>query len=430
MQRNLFSNRQLRAFNALLLERLSDENCYINARMNRLGTNTAIEWVDLDLSVGDEYIFSYAEDKPWFHRCAVMPIYCGVKGSIEESRDFRDEMLGLIRDWGYEAAVGELSTMNPFRIEVKFPFPRWHEEDHDDDRLDDSEIPLFPELDEREEPYVLGMTGDWFSQTADHFFQESIVENRQKSSINNYIHDQNGRWERSLPNAHERRTGCIISHYNSEDRLQSHSDFLPIGTFSKATGTFLWSWMNIGWLETYRLDERLLEMNPGLHEMIQKIKDIAHKYGYEEFENEDAFGIEEFECWEFAAMACKQLEADATFMLPGEHGNTYGLLFYHNGDQRYLAQHFVSVLRGWRESMKAYLHANPSLYDKSSIVFAKRFLESAYGAQVEKSLREAIENEQFLDLVGLRLSNEANEERRFKETIKALLLKHDRSPCT
>lgn len=430
MRRNLISNRQLRVFNALLLDTLGDNNCYINARQIS-GRDTAVEWVQLDLVDEDKFVFSYAEDKPWFHRCAVMPIYCGVKSSLQDGRDFRDEMLCLIRDWGYEAEVGEPPTMNPFRIEVKFPFPRWHEEDHDDDLLDDSEIPLFPELGELEGPYMLGMTNDsWFNESADTFFQESMVENRQKGSIYNYLHDPNGRWERSLPNAHEGRTGCIISHYNSKDILQAQSDFLPIGTFSKETGTFLWSWMNIGWLESYQLDEKLREKNPGLHEMIQKIKNIAYEYGYEEFKNEDTFGIEEFECWEFAAMACKQLEADATFMQPGEHGNTYGILFYQNHHYRELAQQAIGLMSKWRQIMKDYLHANKSLYDASSLSFAKAFLQSDHATQIEKSFKEAIENEQFLDIVGLRLGDEANEERRFKETLKALLVKHNKSPYT
>jgi hypothetical protein len=430
MRRNLISNRQLRVFNALLLDRLGDENCYINARQI-FGRDTAIEWVELDLADGEEYAFSYAEDKPWFHRCAVMPIYCGAKGSLQGSIDFRDEMLCLIRDWGYEAAVGEPPSMHLLRIDVTFPFPRWHEEDHDDDLLDDSEITLFPELEEKAEPYTLGMTNDsWFNESADAFFQESLVETRQKGSIYNYLHDPNGRWERSLPNAHEGTTGCIISHYDSKDSLQAQSDFLPIGTFSKETKTFLWSWMNIGWLECYRLDERLREKNPGLHEMIQKIKDITHEYGYEEFANESEFGIEEFECWELTAMACKQLEADATFMLPGEYGNTYGILFYQNNHHRAFAQQAIRLMSEWRKTMKAYLDANESLYDASSLSFAKGLLQSDYATQIEKSFKEAIENEQFLDIVGLRLGDEANEERRFKETLKALLAKHNKSACT
>lgn len=430
MRRNLISNRQLRVFNALLLDRLGDENCYINARQI-FGRDTAIEWVELDLADGAEYAFSYAEDKPWFHRCAVMPIYCGTKGSLQGSLDFRDEMLCLIRDWGYEAAVGESPSMHLLRIDVKFPFPRWHEEDHDDDLLDDSEIALFPELEEKAEPYTLGMTNDsWFKESADAFFQESLVENRQKGSIYNYLHDLNGRWERSLPNAHVGRTGCIISHYDSKDSLYAQSDFLPIGTFSKETKTFLWSWINIGWLECYRLDQRLREKNPELYEMIQKIKDIAHEHGCDEFASEDTFGIEEFECWEFAAMACKQLEADATFMQPGEHGNTYGILFYQNHHHRALAQQAIRLMSEWRKTMKVYLHANKSLYDASSLSFAKGFLQSDSATHIDKSLKEAIENDQLLDIVGLRLGDEANEERRFKETLKALLAKHNKSPCS
>ena len=426
MQRNLFSNRQLRVFNALLLDRLGDENCYINARQI-LGRDTATEWVDLDLTDGTEFAFSYAEDKPWFHRCAVMPIYCGVKDSLQGSRDFRDEMLRLIRDWGYEATVSEPPSMHLFRVDVMFPFPRWHEEDHDHDLLDDSETKLFPELDEATEPYTLGMTNDsWFNESANAFFQDSMVENRQKRSIYTYLLDQNGRWERSLPNAFEGRTGCIYSHYDSKDSLQTHSDFLPIGTFSKETRTFLWSWLNTGWLECYRLDERLREKNPGLHEMIQKIKGIAHEYGFKEFANEDEFGIEEFECWEFAGMACKRLEADATFMMQGDHGNTYGILFYQNHHHRALAQQAIRLMSEWRDAMKAYLHSNESLYDASSPSFARGFLQSDYAAQIENSFTEAIMNEQLLDIVDLRLGDEANEERRFKETLKALLVKHNK----
>ena len=426
MQRNLISNRQLRVFNALLLERLGEENCYINARQV-WGRDTATDWLELDLTDGDEFAFSYAKDKPWFHRCAVMPIYCGVKNSLQGSRDFRDEMLRLIRDWGYEATVGEPPSMYPLRIDVRFPFPRWHEEDNDNDLLDESEITLFPELAQMSQPYTIGMTTDsWFNESADTFFRESMVEYRQKGSIYNYLHDSNGRWERSLPNAYQKRTGCIISHYDSKDSLQTHSDFLPIGTFSKETKTFLWLWMNTGWLDCYRLDERLREKNPGLYEMFQKIKDIAREYGYDEFENDDTFEIEEFECWEFAAMACKRLDADATFMLPGEHGNTYGILFYQNPNHRALAQQAIRLMREWREMMKSYLHDNNSLYDASSLSFAKGFLQSDYATQIEKSFKDAIKNEQLLDIVGLRLGDEANEERRFKETIKALLAKHNK----
>lgn len=430
MQRNLFSNRQLRVFNDLLLERLGEENCYINARQIR-GKDTATEWVELDLANGDEYLFSYAEDKPWFHRCAIMPIYCGVKSSFEESRDFRDEMLRLIRDWGYEAAVGEPPLMHHLRIDVIFPFPRWHEEDYDNDLLDDSEIELFPELDERKEPYTLGMTNDsWFNESADNFFRESTVEYRQKMSIYHYLHDPNGRWERSLPNAYKGRTGCIYSHYDSKNNLQSQSDFLPIGTFSKETSTFLWSWMNAGWLESYQLDERLREKNPELFEMIQKVKNIAYEFGYEEFANEDAFKIEEFECWEFAAMACKRLEADALYMMEGEYGNTYGILFYQNHDHQALAQQAVRLISEWREFMKAHLHSNKPLYEASSLSFAKSFLQSDYSTLIEKSFEKVIENKQLLDIVSLRLADEANEERRFKETIKALLVKNKKNPST
>jgi hypothetical protein len=128
-------------------------------------------------------------------------------------------------------------------------------------------------------------------------------------------------------------------------------------------------------------------------------------------------------------MACKQLEADATFMLPGEYGNTYGMLFYQNNHHRAFAQQAIRLMSEWRKTMKLYLDANKWLYDASSLSFAKGFLQSDYATQIEKSFKEAIENEQFLDIVRLRLGDEANEERRFKETLKALLAKHNKSAC-
>jgi len=424
MKRNLISNRQLRAFNALLLDRLGDENCYISARQI-IGRDTATEWVELDLADGAEYAFSYAEDKPWFHRCAVMPIYCGVKGSLQGSRDFRDEMLHLIRDWGYEAAVGEPPSMHLLRIDVKFPFPRWHEKDHDDDLLDDSEIQLFPELDDMAEPYTLGMADNsWFNESADTFFQESMVEMRQKETIYGLheLHDPNGRWERSLPNAHEGRTGCIISHYDSKSSLYAQSDFLPIGTFSKVTGTFMWSWHNQGWLNSYDLTESLRANNPELFRILNSVRSISEKYGFTEFA-EKVLSVEEFESWEFVAMACKELRADAPFMLPGEDGNTYGVIFYRDNLEKSFTQQTVNCLSKWRLAMQGFLHANKSLYEASSLVFAKEFLKSESGSALEAEFIAAISNESFRDILRLRASELKIEERRFKEVVKALMVK-------
>jgi len=423
MNRNLFSNRQLRSFNGLLRAQIDERNLYINARASLAGTNLAARWVEEDLDDGDAYVFSYAEDKPWFHRCAVMPIYCGVKGEkLGESRDFRDMLLTLFREWGYEATADtSILSRHGFRIHVKFSFPRWHEQDSCADILDDSEIPLFPDLPSNTETCSLGMTGNWFDSNADHFFQESQVESRQKACIYTYLYGQFSRWERSLPDVRQGLTGCTITHFNNEEQPCIDDDFLPIGTYSKESKTFLWVWDNPGWLKSYGLSEDLRSTNPALSQMLFKVSLISDKYGFAEFEGGTELSVEEFESWEFAAMACKELEADSTFMLPGEYGNTYGVLFYRDNQQRHHCQQIIKRLSRWRGIMQTFLHANKQIYESSSLAFAREFLKSEYGAWLEADFVEASSSKIFCDILRLRVAESANEERRFKETIKSLM---------
>ena len=432
MHRNLSSNRQLRAFNSLLVKEFGDDYCYINARMGWPSGNQAMRWIEEDLEHGDKYIFSYAEDKPWFHRCLSIPIYCGIKGgSIEEIFELKDEIIFLIRSWYYKASVKEIpSERIPSQLgfDVEFTFPRWHEEDRDEDILDYSEINLFPELSvsDKEEPYLLGMTETWFNEEADQFFNDAQLEIKQKVSIYEYLHfiGVDGRWERSTVNAMEGSTGCTISFYNANGKLENNAYFLPIGTYSKLSETFLWVWHNLGWLKSYQLTDSLRENNPEVFHKITKVKAINEKYGFEEFAKAEPFEIAEFECWEFTAMACKELQADHAYMTPGEDGNLYGLIFDTDPQQSNLIQKAVSMLRQYRNWMKEFLVNNPHLNEVSSITFAKKFVASELGHILSNDLKLTSNNHTLFELLKLRASDKANEERRFKEVMSLLFSTH------
>ncbi len=75
--------------------------------------------------------------------------------------------------------------------------------------------------------------------------------------------------------------------------------------------------------------------------------------------------------------------------------------------------------------MQTFLHANKQIYESSSLAFAREFLKSEYGAWLESDFVEASSSKIFCDILRLRVAESANEERRFKETIKSLMANSD-----
>lgn len=88
--------------------------------------------------------------------------------------------------------------------------------------------------------------------------------------------------------------------------------YLPIGTFSRTTSTWMWAWANENSIEPSKL--RTLE-----------IKDFGQKKGYEKLSNHH-FDGDEYTGWELTSIAYKILGGIGTYRVVSGHLEIYFLL--------------------------------------------------------------------------------------------------------
>ncbi len=104
---------------------------------------------------------------------------------------------------------------------------------------------------------------------------------------------------------------ALLRLYNN-DEDQIYLKYIPIGTFSFTSDTWMWSWFN----------EHSVEPNKG---NILAVKDFGIKNNYTKL-TEGTFPADEFDCWEFAAISLDMLDGMGLYRVSTEKLQSYFLI--------------------------------------------------------------------------------------------------------
>jgi len=104
---------------------------------------------------------------------------------------------------------------------------------------------------------------------------------------------------------------ALLRLYNN-DEDQIYLKYIPIGTFSFTSETWMWSWFN----------EHSVEPNKG---SILAVKDFGIKNNYTKLTG-GTFPADEFDCWEFAAISLDMLDGIGLYRVSTEKLQSYFLI--------------------------------------------------------------------------------------------------------
>jgi hypothetical protein len=105
----------------------------------------------------------------------------------------------------------------------------------------------------------------------------------------------------------------LIRLFDAADRIVLEAEFVPIGTFSPLSDTWLWAWANVTTL-------------PQQREKAEKLKELAGLTGFALFEDADTFKVDEAMAWELAAVSVKHLGAKGCYRAPSSDRSNFSFL--------------------------------------------------------------------------------------------------------
>jgi hypothetical protein len=105
----------------------------------------------------------------------------------------------------------------------------------------------------------------------------------------------------------------LIQYFDAADKLVLQAEFVPIGTFSPLSSTWLWAWANVTTL-------------PRQREKAAKLKELSGLTGFALFDDADNFEVDEAMAWELAAVSVKHLGARGCYRAPSSDGSHFGFL--------------------------------------------------------------------------------------------------------
>lgn len=105
----------------------------------------------------------------------------------------------------------------------------------------------------------------------------------------------------------------LIQFSDAAGKVGLQAEFVPIGSFSPLSNTWLWAWANVTTL-------------PRPREQSEKLKELADLTGYVLFEDANTFEIDEAMAWELAAVSVKHLHAKGCYRAPSSDGTHHSFL--------------------------------------------------------------------------------------------------------
>lgn len=105
----------------------------------------------------------------------------------------------------------------------------------------------------------------------------------------------------------------LIQFFDAADKMVLQSEFVPIGTYSPLSNTWLWAWANVTTL-------------PRQREKAEKLRELTGLTGFTLFEDADTFEVDEPMAWELAAVSVKHLGAKGCYRAPSSDGSNFGFL--------------------------------------------------------------------------------------------------------
>ncbi|MFK7937040.1 MAG: DUF6882 domain-containing protein [Saprospiraceae bacterium] len=107
----------------------------------------------------------------------------------------------------------------------------------------------------------------------------------------------------------------LLSFSNKNDDQELNFKYIPIGTFSKKSQTWMWSWNNRTSVEKGKY-------------IISELKNFGERKGYDRL-IEGHFAADEFTGWEFIAIAHKILGGVGGYRVKSDHLEIYFLVYEH-----------------------------------------------------------------------------------------------------
>lgn len=105
----------------------------------------------------------------------------------------------------------------------------------------------------------------------------------------------------------------MIQFFDSADKMVLQAEFVPIGTFSPLSNTWLWAWANVTTL-------------PGQRQKAERLKQLNEVTGSTLFEDANTFEVDEPMAWELAAVSVKHLDAKGCYRAPSSDGTHFSFL--------------------------------------------------------------------------------------------------------
>lgn len=105
----------------------------------------------------------------------------------------------------------------------------------------------------------------------------------------------------------------VIQFFDAADKLVLQAEFVPIGSFSPLSNTWLWAWANVTTL-------------PRQREKAEKLKELSALTGFALFDDADTFEVDEPMAWELTAVSVKHLGARGCYRAPSSDGSHFGFL--------------------------------------------------------------------------------------------------------
>lgn len=105
----------------------------------------------------------------------------------------------------------------------------------------------------------------------------------------------------------------LIQFFDASEKMVLQAEFVPIGTYSPLSSTWLWAWANVTTL-------------PRQREKSERLRELAELTGFVLFEDADTFELDEPMAWELAAVSVKHLGAKGCYRAPSSDGSHFGFL--------------------------------------------------------------------------------------------------------